>query len=178
MTKRDLLAVSLKVLGVYSLFNAIMLLTQTGIVTARYVSQGLRNENPYVLVSSFAAGSILYFAFALILLGRGDWIARKLVNEDAALPTLGAGEWERPVFILALRIVGAVWLINGVWMLSRTFTLNFSTGGFFAYKLPEIVSYAVLLAIAVYFLLGGKHLVRFVFKEKEPELASTDDRTQ
>jgi len=178
MTKRDLLAVSLKVLGVYSLFNAIMLLTQVGFFIARYVTQGPRNENPYVLMAGFAAGFMLYLAFALVLLGRGDWIARKLVDEDGALPAVWARDSERPVFVLALRIVGAVWLIKGVWMLSRTLSLILPRGGFSTYQLPEITSSGILLALAAYFLSGGKHLVRFVFKEKEPELPSTDGGTQ
>jgi hypothetical protein len=178
MTKRDLLAVALKVVGVYSLFIAIMWLTRVGFDIARYVTQGPRNENPYVLMGTFAAGSILYFAFALILLGRGDWIARKLVNEDAALPTVGAGESERPIFVLALRIVGAVWVIKGVWMLSTTVARIFSRVGFSTYQLAEIISSGIVLALAAYFLSGGKHLVQLVFKKQRSASAPVDDEVR
>ena len=77
-----------------------------------------------------------------------------------------------------MRIVGAVWLLKEIGYLSRTVARSFTVGGLSTYALPEIASYAVVLALAVYFLLGGKHLVRFVFKEKVPGAASTDDRPQ
>jgi len=172
MKKRDALAIALRIVGIYCVAQALMLLTQLPIalrfVFAERMPPGL-NRPWYVGLS--IAPPILTLGLACVLLRWAGCIAGKLVREDDEISVPAATGWERPVFVLSLRIVGVVCLVRGLPALVRTLAQFTLTGqyrvGMTSYVRAEIIADLVILGLGAYFISGGKHLVHFVFRQRD-----------
>ncbi|MFH0803068.1 MAG: hypothetical protein V2A78_11895 [bacterium] len=141
---------------------------------------------PYVFLAAYILEVILSLVFAYILLRWGDFIAGKLVPADSEILSLDAEELKRrPVFILALKIIGVFCLILGIPQLAKvlavlTFGGNkqviIQGGAIYPPALcnqsGEIASALVFLIIGGYLISGGRHLVEFAFKETKSPLRS------
>ena len=176
MTKRDALSVSLKILGVVALYRALFgaIMTFGSMAWRLEVSQSL--DFPLYLTMSVVQ-YVLALAAGCVLLMWGDRIAARLVRQDAELPTIAATGWQKPVFVVALKVVGIVCLVNGLPRFARTAALAAFTRTFPRYATPQGAGEAlyaiVLIALGVYLLSGARHLVAFAFKERNRPLTDT-----
>ncbi len=170
MTKRDALSISLKILGVVCLYKGVIYVISAGYSMATGLGAMKDQVNLYWYSASAILGPILLLAMAYILLRWADAISRKLVREDAEFPLPASNLWEKPVFVLALKVVGVVCLTIGVPDVVRGigYFVALRPPGFFLarYVAREAVGGVFLLALGLYLISGGKHLVAFAFKER------------
>jgi len=182
MTKRDVFSISLKILGVYSVMLAVMRMPDfaIGIGTIFQAGQDLF-WNRFWLLGITTTSFILFLVVAYVLLRWGDLIAERLVRKDSEIHILGVKEWERPVFVISLRIIGVVCLIRAFRELIH-FILDLI---FLVEKYQRVIrtttwigvaSNIMLLIIGGYLILGGKHLVEFVFRE--PKTTPSSDNSE
>ncbi|MBI2447126.1 MAG: hypothetical protein HYV48_01115 [Candidatus Omnitrophica bacterium] len=177
MTKRDILSIALKILGITSIMNAVFSIHSIGLgismLLDRAKNPGTQDYNAYWFIGSTIVSLILWLIIAYILLRRGDLIAKKLIHDNAVIPLLGEHEWEKPVFILSIRIVGVVCLIRGIQQFVRflpqliTSMERHNIGDIGTFAWGETISAIVLLVIGAYLLSGGRHLVEFAYREKQ-----------
>ena len=122
MTKRDVLSVAFKVMGVVFLADAVA--TIPGIIQSVEWAWSERMTTAYnpLGMALLQIGSVVLNLFiAAVLIGSADAIARALVKEDGevSLPSL-AGQ-EPLVFALAARVVGLVLVARAIPGLLRVF---------------------------------------------------------
>jgi uncharacterized membrane protein YbhN (UPF0104 family) len=167
MTKRDILSVALKIIG----FNFILYSLIVVMSILQYIS--LFN-NPiakeYHLVLGLGGNIItfiLVLAGAYILLRFSDKIAEKLIPIDKEVHIFVVDNWQKDVFSLALRIIGVVTLVKniphlvGEFIESPTYIDIIKNA-----SISQIIYRLLIITIGIYLLLGGKHLVKIIFKEK------------
>lgn len=177
MTKRDVLSVALKVLGAWCIVHSLSFLLTIGISLQALLrsSQGDVTLRPMLIWGS--VGFVLVLCAAYILLRFGDGIARRLAPIDSELSALGPSAWEKPVFVLSLRIIGVVCLVRGIPQLVRPIATLVLQGRYAT--LGNLDNWASLIAAIVYLLLGayllsgGKHLVAWAYPEKAQVRTST-----
>jgi hypothetical protein len=171
MTKRDLLSLALKILGVLSAMGAVASLPAIGLAI-NMVHEGRQHDiNPTVVLAGAILSPALYAAMAWVLLKGGDAIARKLMPEDSAITAVGAPDWEKPIFVLSLRITGVVCLAMGIpalgeFLLYLGMLWRYHQGVIGFQSLAHLSNALLLFAVGAYLLSGGKHLVAFVFRQK------------
>jgi hypothetical protein len=175
MTKRDVLAVALRVLGVYCVIQALTLVPMIGFYLTGDIRVDGHAAQQFVFTASLILVLVLYVAVGGVLVGKAEAFAQRLIRLDAAAPALGAPDWERQFFVLALKIIGVVCLAMGLADLGRILTdtvirwshwpqsekVQFVLAGL----LPSGVEAGLLLAVGAYLLTGARHLVAFVFRE-------------
>lgn len=173
MTKRDILSVAFKILGIISVMYAMEYMNGIGLGLGMIFQQPGpgQNFNPYWFLGTMILSAFLYIAIAYILLRWGDLIAKKFVREDSAISILDPSQWERPIFMLSLRIIGVVCLIKGVPELVKVLSELAFRGKYQGIiSLPHIgsgiIGAIVFLIIGVYLISGGKHLVKFAYRKK------------
>jgi len=186
MTKRDVLSVACKILGLTCILYVI--LAAPGIVgfipwafeqVRRGSSGSMPDLTPFYQLAALVGGALLWLVAAYVLLRFGDAIAARLVRVDAPLPSVGTSEWEKPVFVMAARIVGLACLARGIPVLARplaamAFQVTYRPGGNMD-TWAGLISGTALLAFGAYLLSGGKHLVQFAFRG---ETTSPEGRTK
>lgn len=165
MTKRDVLSVALKIIGVICMLYAIFDIS-FGLSALSWQSRSREETGFHWLVAAAIAAPVLLFCMAYVLLKWGDAIANRLIRDDAQLPTVGAGQWEKPVFSLAMRILGAVSIMRTVSLLLRELARTPFRAFFMAHSWGDIAGLAVILLIGLYLLFGARHIVEFLFREK------------
>lgn len=175
MTKRDILSIAFKILGVYSIMLAIAYLPvvfSTIVINIQKVNiienEIVRTWQSVIMVLT----PILMLVFSFILLKWGDLFAEKLVKSDTTSISSGANVNEKSIFILSLRIIGALQIVEAVPVTSRalvSFINVFRTSlhfNIFTYEGLNMFAGIIRLIIGIYLILGGKHLVKFAFQEK------------
>lgn len=167
ITSRDGFSVTLKILGFYFIYRAFYSLSTIVSYLMILANPSQRAELEFSGVTKFAMFApivvplVLAVVTAYILLKFSDKISEKLIKTDKEIQIFGADNWQKEVFILSLRIFG-VYEIAG-----RFATLVWQIALLKDYK--DDLYTLVRMAIGVYFLLGAKHLVNLVFKEKKIE---------
>ena len=165
MTKRDILSIAFKILGV-SWASYIALLVPA--IAFAFEDRGGPPEARAYRITSGLVTAALVLCIAYVLLQFADPIADRLAGRDSQVLSinLGAG-WERTVFALAVRIIGVMVLARG---LPRLISDGFRSGLFT--RVPPsgllttsgILDPILTLAVGIYLLSGAKHLVNFVFR--------------
>lgn len=168
MTKRDAFEVGLKIIGAYFMVQAI---AGTGVYLAMILSNLFRHTN-WREEWGLAWGLIwpaALLAAGWVLLFRGEWLARKLMREDAVLPEIGAIELGPQAFTFALKIVGVVALIKGMtYGVQAGITQVYYTDP----NLPNMRNYsqvanaALYAVIGIYLLSGASQFVKWVYRER------------
>lgn len=177
MTKRDVLSVAFKIIGVYSIMTVIaylptIFMTLT-ISLQKSIIMGLDSIARWYLIV-FILFPITMLIFAYILIMYGEQIAEKLIKVDTALINMETTIKEKSIFIISLRIMGALQLAEAIpiilktlipfWMVSskhlclNSYLLTTSPGF-------ELISGLVRLAIGFYLVSGAKDFVERVFPE-------------
>jgi len=169
MTKRDVLSVAFKIIGVMCIYSAALTIPIVIFSLAQIVDRHREINIEGIYLVSF----ILFAGLAFVLLRYGERIAEKLVPEDSALPTLNIKQQEIAIFQIAVRIIGVICLIKAVSDLFKGLTIYILKTRYYeilsAYEWGELVGAILLIILGGYLLSGGKKLVKFAYKEK-PEL--------
>lgn len=169
MTKRDIISISLKILGVFSIIYAVRQIPNIAYWISFVISQPTLNSTSFWYLFGTIVSLILALVVAYILLRWGDSISKKLMREDSEIPALGEKEWEEAFFKLSLRIVGVVCLTRGIPGLFDSLTRLTFLGEEQRFFPPQIwggfISTIVLLVIGVYLISGAKRLVKLVLRE-------------
>ncbi len=93
------------------------------------------------------------------------------MRKDSKIPSLNEKEWEKPIFILSLRVVGVLCLIRGIQeliiYLIRFTSLGEKPGFLTAQNWGGVISTIVVLIISVYLISGAKKFVKFLLRQEE-----------
>jgi hypothetical protein len=174
MTKRDILSVAIKVLGVICALYALISVKDAVLAFASksgYHPWAEFGKYWYINVGQAVGITVLLFVAALVMLLWGDGIARRLSRDDSQIQVPGGSEWGGFVFTLALRIVGVVAVLGGVRDLGVVGATYAVGRGLDVTISPELVvrywaAFTTALAMLVlggYLLTGAKHLVRLLY---------------
>lgn len=176
MTRRDILAIVIKVLGVICVICAVTSLPGlvTVMVNRRIVSSG--GYDPLVrwyLIQS-CVSPFLFLIMAVVLLSWGDRIAGRLVREDGAVGASDAGGWGRFALALSLRVVGVVTLVRAIpellgsvsAMAAERIHYGMVGSSTLARSLGWLVGSAVLVVIGVLLAAGGGRLAALLLPDK------------
>jgi len=168
MTKRALYAVILKVMGIagfiYIIFNLFSLVITFLATSSPYTEPSMRHSGlPMIILFP-----ILLLILSFILLKWSEQIAQWLVREDSPLATLETRDWEKPVFSLSLRVAGVICFIWGIPGMANDLVRFFYDWGSYNEGFDtwaHFINDIVLIVLGAYLLRGGKHVVRYVFRE-------------
>jgi hypothetical protein len=171
MTKRDILSVAFRIIGVYL---AIFAIVSIPMIIFSLASQGQMQQSGMIIPPrswvariSIQLNPILMFGFALALLKWADSLAAKLIKEDSAVSMPQAAADTKQVFVLALRIIGVMQIVAAapglIANLLRLLPLGAMSRSAPGFNLPELI---VRLLIGIYLLSGAKHLVAIVFRKE------------
>ena len=169
MTKRDVLSLALKILGVYSIIYAVRQISNLVFAMRMAGPQPSSSPAPIWFLFGTVAPFFLSLIMAYVLLRRGDLIVLKLIKDDKDIPSLSSMDWESLIFILFLRIAGVVCLIRGLPQLSNSLIrlrpLKEAQGFMSSSNLGSFISVIVLIILGVYLLFGAKGFARFVLNK-------------
>lgn len=195
MTKRDLLSVAVKIVGlalilqmIFAIPSEIHYFTETRAIRLSKTDWDLLAGFPLVIASI-----VLYGVVGALLVAFGEGIARLLVREnaDAVMPNLGSSP--RSWFSIASRVVGLLAITDGlpllagalikVWGMTSLDTQGWAFGdklGAFIRGFPasnmNVVAYRALAQIIVgaYLLWGAEQFSRLVFRDKRKRDAEVE----
>lgn len=188
----SILLLTLKCAGVPVLF--LTLLSCFVMVIRDLISWGI---GPVFLSGSGAwlgsyIGAVLRLALALYLFLGGAFLVRLAFGRktlprttgeaggipaaEATTPQIGSYAWERPIFVLALRIIAAVFLTWYSWWLVNVLVFQW-VPALRPRSQPEmdwagLFKGIVTLGFCVYLISGGRRLVEIVFRKKVDEAAA------
>jgi uncharacterized membrane protein len=175
MTKRDVLSISLKIVGVYSVIYAVRLIPNFALAISMVFQQSRQNPSSFWFLAWSITAFVLALAATYILLRWGDSIAKKLIKENSEISAFAAKDWEKSILNLSLRIIGVVCLIRGIPELFNSLIRLTSLGAEQRFVSPNywggLISAIVLLIIGAYLISGGKKLIKFTLPE--PRTASS-----
>ncbi len=162
--KRDVIEISCKVLGLFCLIQGIPYMS----------SAALMNRDTL----SFVAWPLaFYFVAAIILLKWARGIASLLVREDQPMEIKTEQGWQRPIYTLCLRVVGAVAIVKSVPMvigavLQIIFRHRMSVTPFASWisLIPRVAS----LALGIYFIGGAREITKIAMKGSLRETESDE----
>jgi hypothetical protein len=184
MSKHGIFSIALRVAGVVFVTDSVTSIPS--VIYSIRVMYGIANPAAYGFPSrnlgiiTSASVTALYLAIGLLLLFGSNWLASRFVRDDEAISRLPAGEWQRPLFSLAARVTGLVYLAQSVPALVRAVlemtgkaqalavqhettlreALGFSP---WQERLAAIISCAIWVAISIYLLAGATGLVNRLF---------------
>ncbi|MDI6788897.1 MAG: hypothetical protein QME51_11045 [Planctomycetota bacterium] len=176
ITIRDGFSIALKILGFYFIYRGFCSLTTiaTYLMVWANPSQRMDIESSGITKFAMFAPSVIPFILSIVtayvLLRFSDRIAEKLVSVDKEIQIFSADNWQKEVFILALRIFGAYQVADKfatlVWQiaLAPTYQKAIENDSW-----QNNVDTLVCIAIGVYLLSGAKHMVNLVFRKKKTE---------
>lgn len=174
MSKRDILSIAFKILGAVCLINALWSLPMiiASLSMMRSEVSLLAEINSILYFIGIILGPLLMFAMAFILLRYADSLSKKLIPVDEKLPVIDPVIWQKPLFVLALKIMGVFCIIKGIpkiinglinWILT-----GMQQGDMFMRFIPAfgVIESVVYLTLGFYLLCGGKKLLKLAFKEE------------
>jgi hypothetical protein len=180
MTKRDVLSIAFKIMGVYFIYLAILTIPQIG-MSLSYFSNSISTSrfNPWGMLIGSIVYPIWLLGFAFVFFRFSDSMIELLMPDDADLPQIDVIQNQKPIFTLALRIFGILCLTKGIPNLAAFFAKLYrvkqAVPGDIYLNSNELISIAdfvnlvsaiVLIGLGGYFISGGMWLVNFVYKEK------------
>jgi hypothetical protein len=176
MTKRDVLSIAFKIMGVSFIYTAITTFPQMGIFISSYGRGDSSLYSNIFIIIGFILYPLWLLGFAYVFFRFGDSMAELLLPADAELPPMDINQQHKPIFSLALRIFGVLCLTRGIPEIASFLTrlFQFQYERLSPYDFANGISGVVLLVLGGYLITGGKWLVDFAFKEKprkpiEPE---------
>jgi len=179
MTKRDLLSMALNVLGVFTLIHFV---ADTPRLLSFAVEMGSGKisgmANPKLFAAMEIVSLVLYIFFSVILIFRGDVISRKLIRDNSDLVLPNDNRWDEKIFVLALRVVGVVLVVQAIpnllnILVTQAVWAHASAGLGFAYALATrwatVVQAVVTIAMGAYLVSGASYLVGLIFRDRSTE---------
>ena len=177
MTKRDILSISFKILGVVCIMYTIVLIPSIGMAIGMLSGQQESEYARYAVKWHFFVTVLLPIftsLFGLLLLKWGDSIASRLIRENTRIEEATVPDWEKRIFTLAMKIIGLIWLIRGIPDLIKATTELISRWYYFYFSIPHMIGVALgatlSLLIGFYLLINGRYFSKLAFG-KEPDKA-------
>jgi hypothetical protein len=189
MTKRDLLAIAVKILGLVTFLKAIIEVPSM-LYYATHREPGFADSLASMVWIQFGS-LLLQVGIGLILIAFSESIARGLVRLDRESPLPDVGNDERPWFRTAVRVVGVVAVTFGFPILVGTVvqvlavaageTANMALPDKFtvfmvALRASKLESSAytglVQIALGAYLVWGAKQFTRLVFRDRSGKQTS------
>lgn len=173
MTKRDVLSIAFKILGVIMLMYTVLLIPNIGMAIGMLFQTPPDNYQSYLKLWHFTitvTWPVFSFVMGCILLKWGNKIATRLVKEDKEISAKVGEDWEKKIFILSLRIIGVIWLIRGIpdliksigELIMRWYIYYYS----FSHIIGVILGASVSVILGIYLIVGGEYLVELAFRER------------
>jgi hypothetical protein len=179
MTKRETLSFSLKLLGVYLLFEIILsFLTTWNDLSIIFNSKQFPEFYPSIYFFGFIISRIWELGIVFVLFRYSDPIVKRLIPEDNEISFADISQSEKSLFSIAILVIGIGCFVTGVPNVIRNLSrsINRTYGQIPLYSDRTIIS-IVLLALGVYLFTGGEHLIKLAFKKKpETQQEEPDDR--
>ena len=111
---------------------------------------------------------VVQFVSAFLLLKCPRGIASLLIREDGPVQVNVGEDWQKPVYTLCLRIVGAVVLVKGIPELIRGIAMVIYYHRLGSRTVPNIwgqlISAIAYVVLGIYFIGGAKLIVRIALK--------------
>lgn len=173
MTKKDVLSISFKILGVVAFMYSIVLIPNIGMAVG-WLLQPLTDISLYyarfwrfTIALVWLIGSLL---MGIILLQWGDSLAKVLIKEDKVVATKVPQDWGKSIYKLSLKIIGVVWLIKGIPELAKAIAdiligwkvYYFTVSHLFAAVVGAVAS----LIIGFYLITNGRFFIHLAFQEQ------------
>lgn len=157
--KRDVLEISCKVLGLFCLIQGISYMSSMSSVA--FMNRHLSNVLAFIV---WPLAFHLIAAFVLFKWARG--IASLLIREDQPVEIKVDQGWQKPVYTLCLRVVGAVAVIKAVPSIIRVILQILFHPWWEVTSTPWLllIGLGVYLALGIYFIGGAKEVVRIAMK--------------
>lgn len=179
MTKRDVLSIALKIVGMLAVMWAILLVPAVGFGIRALFQEPSADVHTYWYFLSSITTLILLLIMAYVLLRWSDSIASRVVRQDSTLTISGHAGWEKSVFTVALRIVGVVFLVRGIpelVELVEQLLAGWGFTGFRAFYYPTGITSALLLVILGFYLLfDGTLFIDIAFRKQKEQSASGEE---
>ena len=161
ISRRDIVEISCKVIGIFCL---IWSLSYVGSVP----SMTTKSRAMYFMALQLS----VYLASAFILLTFSKRVACLLVREDKPVEIKASGDWQKPLYTVCLRVVGAVMLVRAIPSVAREIMRLFLYPLNAAYPLrmrifinwTPPISAIVSLALAIYLLFGAKAIIMIAMR--------------
>ena len=163
-SKRDILEISCKVLGLFCLIQGIPYIAS---VLAFVTTTDMITRFSLILTVGIAA---FHYIAAFILLKWAKGIAALLVGEDQPVEIKVGVGWQKLVYTLCLRVVGAVAIIRAVPRIIGAI-IQITLGATSSASWVPLIIHVASLALGIYFIGGAKAVVRIAMKGslREPD---------
>jgi len=175
MTKRDVLSIALKILGVVSLAYGIVCIPNLVMIA------GAPSENFYpktLFVWGQAVVIMLYAAVACWLIVSSDSFSSRMIKDDNIIEFPESLSDKKNVFNLALKVLGVVFSVQGIGNLAHgigEIVLSNTKYAFAAMEWSQILTIVVYLGIGAYFLLGSGQFAALIYgRQPESERIAND----
>lgn len=166
MSKRDVLEVAVKLVGLYALFAFLQSITMLAGVIASADKQFVGSKT--VFVSFICLASILYLVFAVAFLWRGRRIA-ELLTRDSEMSATGQRAVLPPYAPLGfwVRILGLYFFVGGVSeLVSAIAEAGITERSPFWWS--RLAGHVVQLAVSLAFIFRSERVSQFVERHAEP----------
>jgi len=170
MTKQLIFSTALMIFGILSLLSACVIIL--GIILPYYGPYPMnRAQNQTVYYSMCAVLLLLNLAVAFIFLRHPDLVTKKVLGNNADSMTEDSMRLQTNAVQLAIRVSGVVVLTKGIYRLAEPVCLMVES----MMRFPQFRTWrdwwSVLIAlgyiaIAFYLIAGGKHIMRFAFRNR------------
>jgi hypothetical protein len=156
MTKRDVLEVGTKLLGIYCLISAIFALPVAALyITAIKNSDALRPL--HIVLSSLQP--IFFLFLGIILLSRGNSFVDRIINTST--PSSQSSQMMIDVTVW-IRLIGLYLVAVEIGGLLNKIAFSLISRGQSLYDLLAISSHAVTICIGLYFIIRGDKVARLI----------------
>jgi hypothetical protein len=168
MTKREVLSTAFIIVGVICFILAIRDIPIITFLLIKY-TRNIYLENIVRMIPSILT-PIIYFIIAFYLFKISDRLASRLIENNAELFSLGIGQTAEQVYIVALKVVGLVFLIKSIIELIEAifYWVMFGRNMGFTDPYPWNTLRAVMTLLLSYYLIThGDWFVNLAFKNRK-----------
>jgi hypothetical protein len=168
MTKREVLSTAFKIIGVICFMLAVRDIPNIAFLLIKY-TRNIYLENIVRIIPTILT-PILYFIISFYLFKSSDTLTAKLIDNNAELFAFGIGQTAEDVYIIALKVVGLVFLIKASFELIEsifywvTLSRNLGIVDPFPWNTLRAV---ITLLLSHYLITGGNWFVKIAFREKK-----------
>ncbi|MFC1715748.1 hypothetical protein ACFL6S_18920 [Candidatus Poribacteria bacterium] len=169
--KRDIVEISCKILGLLCLLWSLRQIVPALLITT------MDHDKAVHFMVQVVASFVLYLILAYVLLRFSKGIALLLMREDQSVEIRALGEWQRPLYTVCLRVVGAVVFVRAVPSvikeILRLLSIRMIIMRSFMHW-TSLISAIVYLALGIYFIGGARAIVKIAMKDSLKE-ATADE---
>lgn len=172
MTKKDVLSIAFKILGVVALMYTVVLIPNIGI-SIGWLFLPIKDSTSYVRFWQFAIAlmwGVGSLTMGFVLLKWGNNITNVLIKEDKPIATKVPQDWDKRIYKISLKIIGVIWLMKGIPELAKAITGVIVRWHIYYYTLSHIISVLVSaivsLVVGFYLITNGRYFIKLAFGEQ------------